>query len=165
MNQQDIASLYRQVSATGANPVGLVVKLYDAILEDFRRAHEAIAAGNIERRVASLNHALLIIAELEGVLDFDRGGIVARQLQGFYRVTRGLVVEANLHTNPERIEKLMTLFKPLRQAWQQVEHDVANHKMNVPAREPRAVQTAIEPERPLIAVAADSDADSSGWSA
>src|SRR5271170_4537431 len=100
MNQQDIASLYRQVSATGANPVGLVVKLYDAVLEDFRRAHEAIAAGNIERRVASLNHALLIIADLEGALDSDRGGIAARHLQGFYRGARALVVEPNLHTKP-----------------------------------------------------------------
>jgi flagellar secretion chaperone FliS len=165
MNQQDIASLYRQVSASGSNPVGLVVKLYDAILEDFRRAREAIAAGEVERRVSSLNHALLVIAELEGVLDFDRGGVVARQLQGFYGVTRGLIVEANLHASPERIERLLTLYKPLRQAWQQVESDVANHKVNVPAREPRAVQTAIEPERPVIAVGADSDATSSGWSA
>jgi flagellar secretion chaperone FliS len=165
MNQQEIASMYRQVSASGSNPAGLVVKLYDAILEDFRRAQEAIAAGDVERRVTSLNHALLVIAELEGVLDFERGGIVARQLQGFYGVTRGLIVEANLHTSPARIERLLTLYKPLRQAWQQVEDDIANHKVSVPAREPRAVQTALEPERPIIAVGANSDKTSSRWSA
>ena len=35
-----------------------------------------------------LNHALLIIAELESVLDHERGGEVSRHLDGFYKVTR-----------------------------------------------------------------------------
>jgi len=38
MNQRQIAGQYRQSSTQGVNRVGLVVRLYDAILEDLRRA-------------------------------------------------------------------------------------------------------------------------------
>lgn len=135
MNQDQIASYYRQASAFGANRVGLVVKLYDAILEDLRRALEAIADGHIERRTEALNHALLIMAELEGVLDGDRAEEIAKQLRGFYSVTRAMVLEANARGSRERIEKLVTLYRPLRQAWQQVESDVATGKVVLPERD------------------------------
>jgi len=131
MNQQDVAALYRQISANGANPSGAVVKLYDRILEDFRRASHAISAKNIELRVSCLNHALLIIAELEGVLDFERGGEVAKHLQGFYRVVRGLILQANIRATQQSLEELSKLVAPVRDAWQQVEHDVAHNKVNV----------------------------------
>ena len=131
MNQNEIASLYRQTSARGSNPVGLVVKLYDAILEDLRRAAEAIRAEDIESRTSAFNHALLIIAELEGVLDHERDGSVAQQLRGFYNVTRAMMVEANIQSSVAKTEKLTELFIPLKQAWQVVEKDVALGKVNL----------------------------------
>jgi flagellar secretion chaperone FliS len=151
MQQRDIASFYRQISAAGANPAGLVVKLYDAILEDFRRATDAIAANNVTERVARLNHALLIIAELDSVLDFERGGIVAKHLRGFYGVMRGLIVEANIRATRESIEKLIDHFMPLRQAWQKVEQEVAQNKILLPERQSdeshrQTVSPQIEPE-------------------
>ncbi|HXX44783.1 MAG TPA: flagellar export chaperone FliS [Candidatus Acidoferrales bacterium] len=151
MKQEDIASFYRQISAAGANPAGLVVKLYDAILEDFRRAADAIAANDIKERVARLNHALLIIAELDSVLNFERGGTVAKHLRGFYRVMRGLIVEANVRANRESVKKLIDHFMPLRQAWQKVEQEVAQNKVVLPERQSeesrrQTVSPQMEPE-------------------
>lgn len=157
--QEEIASFYRQISVNGANPAGMVLRLYDRILEDFRRASEANAAGNIERRVASLNHALLIIAELEGVLDFERGGLVARQLRGFYRVARSLIVEANVRPTPQSIQRLTDLFVPLRQAWQKVEEDVAQNKVSLPEEPTRDLR------RQSIASQPEAETSSSWWSA
>jgi flagellar protein FliS len=169
MKQDEIASYYRQVSATGANPAGMIVKLYDRILEDFRRADEAISVGDVKERVTSLNHALLIIAELDSVLDFERGGIVAQHLHGFYSVTRGLIVEANARTSASHIQQLVDLYMPLRQAWQQVEQDVAQQKIQLPAgnrfpevRPRPAVDTA---SRRTAATSAEPEAVGSRWSA
>jgi flagellar biosynthetic protein FliS len=125
MNQQQIAGQYRQLSTRGVNRVGLVVRLYDAVIEDLRRAREALRAGDVERRVGAVNHALLILAELESVLDHRRGGPVARHLEGFYRVTRSLLVEANGRADAAGMERLMALFLPVRQAWEQAERDFA----------------------------------------
>jgi len=162
MKQQDIASLYRQVSVTVASPTGMVVKLYDRILEDFRRALEANSAGNIEQRVSSLNHALLIIAELEGVLDFERGGVVAKHLQGFYRVARSLILEANVRASQVGIEKLRDIFTPLRNAWQKVDEDVARNQANGPEEAP---PQAREMHRQTVAAEPEPETVGSRWSA
>jgi flagellar secretion chaperone FliS len=144
MNQQQIAGQYRQRSAQGANRVGLVVRLYDAVIEDLRRAVEAQRAGDVERRTAAVNHALLVIAELESVLDHERGGQVARHLEGFYRVTRAMIVEANARASAAQMERLMELFLPVRQAWQQAERDFALH--GDPAPRPAPARAAYPPE-------------------
>jgi flagellar protein FliS len=126
MNYDQIAAQYRQTSTQGRHPVGMVVKLYDAILEDFRRALAAVRSGNVEERVSALNHTLLIIAELESVLDHDRGGEVAKHLKGFYRVTRAMIIEENLRARAEGLEKLISLYMPVRQAWQQAEQELVS---------------------------------------
>lgn len=127
--QNEVATLYREVSARGNHPVGLVVKLYDAILEDLRYAMNAIAAGDVQGRTSSLNHVLKVIGELQSVLDHERGGEVSPLLNGFYNVTRPLILEANLHADAPHIQRLIDLFLPLCQAWKQVEREVCAVKL------------------------------------
>lgn len=163
MTQNQVASLYRQTSTHGVSRVGLVVKLYDAIIEDLRQAHEAISAGQIERRVGSVNHAMLIMGELEGVLDFERGGEVAPRLKGFYQVTRAMLVEANAKSSQEMFDKLIGYYMTLRQAWEVVDDDVASGKIELPPdfgpRRHNASQTQSVPQ------GADSEITSRGsWS-
>lgn len=149
MNQQQIAGQYRQSSAQGANPVGLVVRLYDAILEDLRRALDAVRAGNIERRTKAMNHALLVIAELESVLDHERGGEVAKHLKGLYKVTRAMIVEENLRARAEGIEKLINLYLPVRQAWQEAEQTFTGAEVRMPSLRRQVAEPAVE-ERPKL---------------
>jgi flagellar protein FliS len=167
--QNQIASQYRELSARGSTPVGLVVKLYDAILEDFRQALAAIAAGDIERRVARINHAMLIIAELESVLDYKRGGVVAQRLRGFYDVTRAMIVEANARVSREMFEKIIELYVPVRHAWQQVDQDLTSGKTQFPASSDVPVlQPAARvsnQQREAVGVGAEPDAPTSQWSA
>ncbi|HWF40007.1 MAG TPA: flagellar export chaperone FliS [Candidatus Acidoferrales bacterium] len=153
MNYNQIAAQYRQTSTQGRHPVGMVVKLYDAILEDFRRALSAVRSGNVEQRVSALNHSLLIIAELEGVLDHERGGEVAKHLKGFYRVTRAMILEENVRARSEGLEKLISLYMPVRQAWQQAEQELAS--------ESRAETKA--PSATYTAASADNDGFRASW--
>lgn len=133
MNQQQIAGQYLQSSTRGSNPVGLVVKLYDAILEDMRLALAALQNCDVERRTKSVNHALLVIAELESVLDHERGGEVARHLAGFYKVTRAMILEANVRSSGPHFERLISLYMPVRQAWQEAERNFNGGETRTPA--------------------------------
>jgi flagellar protein FliS len=125
MKPQDSAFAYQQSTASAASSVGQVVALYDRILRDFRTAIAAVGAGQIENRVNSLNHALTIIGELQGVLDFQRGGEAARNLNNFYTVTRAMVTEAGVTCSVERLQELVSMFARLRAAWAHVETSVA----------------------------------------
>ena len=110
---------YQQASARGASPIGQVVSLYDTILRDLLRALAALQAGDVETRVLELNHALLVIAHLQSVLNHERGGKAAKQFDRLYAVTRGMIVEANIRATPESLEELINMYGSLRQAWYQ----------------------------------------------
>jgi flagellar secretion chaperone FliS len=147
MHNGNVADSYQRETARGASAIGGVVALYDTILRDFRRASAAVAAGNVEARVFELNHALTIIGELNGVLDYQRGGEAAKRFQHFYEVTRGLILEANLRSTLESLEHLIALYSPVRQAWKKIDSQIFSGE---PRQTPQAAsdhaETAALPE-------------------
>jgi flagellar secretion chaperone FliS len=163
MDHNEIAGVYRQISTRGSHPVALVVKMYEAVLEDFRRAMIAVNAGDIQGRTASLNHALQVIAELQSVLNHELGGEVSRRLDGFYNVTRSLIIEANIHSNPLHVQRLIDLYMPLRQAWIQVEHEATTGKL--PASVPSQQGASQTPSASNPSGTATSETPQSQWSA
>lgn len=164
MTQENIAAAYRQSSARGSSPVGLVVKLYDAILEDFRRAIQAIQSGDVEARTGLMNHALQIVAELQNSLNHQQGGQVAQRLEGFYKVTRGLILEASVVGSREKIDRLIGLYSPIRQAWQQAEKELAAGKNSVSSEPTKPMATPPSPAFPGPA-AFETEVSHSRWNA
>jgi flagellar secretion chaperone FliS len=139
MSTNDSAFAYQNYTAVGASPVGQVVALYDVILRDFRRAIAAVAAGRIEKRVEAVNHALVVIGELQGVLDFKRGGEPARNLDIFYKVARSMVTRASILNSQEAFEELVAMFARVRTAWSQIERAIP---CSEPATIPRLASEA-----------------------
>jgi len=160
MNAQDAAFAYQQSTARGASAMGQVVALYDGILRDFRRAAAAIECGDIQTRVERLNHALTIIAELQGVLDFERGGQPARVLESFYNVTRPMILDASITCNATKLQELFSLFTRIRNAWAEAEKQVETRESH---DRPRISTPALVPAGPP---SGETPASSrSGWSA
>jgi flagellar protein FliS len=125
MATHDSATAYFQSTAVGASAVGQVVALYDTILRDLRRATEAIAANQVEKRIDASNHAIMVIGELQGVLDFGRGGEVARNLSSFYSVMRAIISAAAAHGSLEKFNDIIPMVAQLRAAWCEVERTIA----------------------------------------
>jgi flagellar protein FliS len=125
MSAQDSVSAYFQSTAVGASAVGQVVALYDTILRDLRRAIEALASNQVEKRIDSSNHAIMVIGELQGVLDFERGGEVANTLSSFYSVVRAMISQAATHGSLKKFNEIIGMVAQLRAAWSEVEHTVA----------------------------------------
>lgn len=125
MTASSSASTYFQNNVFGASALGQVVALYDTILRDLRRAMDAIADNDIERRVNSANHAIMVIGELQGVLDFERGGEPAKHLNGFYNITRALIIKASVHSERQQFEQVAEMFTKLRVAWSHAERTLA----------------------------------------
>jgi len=112
---------YREVAAAGANPVRLVVLLYEQAVEDLRRALAAHARGDIEGRTRDLNHALLVIGHLQASLDRERGGVVAANLDRFYNQVRRALTEAQFQQAPAQLEQQISLLMLVHDAWDEIE--------------------------------------------
>jgi flagellar protein FliS len=104
---------YRQTEAQGENPVQLVVLLYRQLIKDLQSALDAMQADQVERRTAEIDHALVVIAQLQGTLNKEKGGEVAANLGRFYDLLRASLVEAQCTVNrrilQDQIANLLTL--------------------------------------------------------
>jgi flagellar protein FliS len=129
---------YRKRAVEGASPVGLVVLLYGGVITALMRAISAIDANNIEKRVNELNKVLAILAELQGTLDFEKGGAVAAHLEKYYIVLRAQVLEASIKNSKTILEDLVKNVSGVKEAWQQVERDVAIKGVSGVAAAPQA---------------------------
>jgi flagellar secretion chaperone FliS len=130
MNQRAFSE-YRQTSLMGTSTLGQVVALYQAILRDFHRALAAHERGQIENRVNAMNHALAVLAELQGVLDFEKGGAVAQQLDRFYKVGQAEILKVCTAPSRDGFQRLIAMYKPVCEAWQTVSKQLPA----MPARE------------------------------
>lgn len=120
------ASTYQRRAIEGASPVGLVVLLYQGAVVQLRRAIGAMetqppSLRNIEIRTSALNRVLAIIGELQRVLDFQRGGDVARNFDRFYRLAQTAIMQAVTNNDAQPLRDLLPQIEKILQAWRSVE--------------------------------------------
>lgn len=139
-NPPDVRLSYQENALCGATPIQLVVILYDAAIEDMRQALEAMKAGEVEARAAALRHALLVLQQLQGTLDFEKGAHVARQFEQFYNLIRGKLLEAQLRNSCELMQQQIQYMSEVRSCWIQAEAQL----------QPKPVQAT-----PVAAITAD----------
>jgi flagellar secretion chaperone FliS len=142
----DARSSYREAAVRGASPVRLVICLYEQAIEDLRRAVIALEKGDIEARTRGINHALMVIAQLQGSLDMERGGEVARNLARFYSVVRAGLSEAQMKQSARILEEQISQLVVVYEAWLEVERATATPKL-LPAASPKPDISSAEVSR------------------
>ena len=151
---------YRTTNGQTDNPVRWVVLLYEQAVEDLRRARAAFRTGDVAARTTEIDHALLIIGQLQGSLDMAQGGEVAQSLDRFYDTVRAQVLDAQMRSMPEILDRQIANLLSLREAWAEVE--LATRR-TAPAVAPEATPTPASAT--LTQNAPDSESRRSGWRA
>ncbi len=116
----DAIQAYRESAITDDNPVHLIVLLHDQLLRDLRRALDAFEKQDIPRRADELDHALLVLGQLQGTLNLESGGEVARDLDRFYNLMRDNLLRSVLEGSGELLERQSQHIFGLREAWLEV---------------------------------------------
>jgi flagellar secretion chaperone FliS len=137
MKTTGIELSYRKSAIEGASPIGLVIALYDRLSGDLRRAASAIRENDIEERCSQLNHAALILGQLENWIDKANGGDLAANLSALYAHLRSKLMEASLKQSASIIDTQIELILSVRGAWHQ--------------RDTPSVQTADRPAGDVVA--------------
>jgi flagellar protein FliS len=117
---------YREAAVQGASPVQLIALLYEQTIADLRRAVTAIEQGNIEARTREINHALLLIGQLQGTLDMERGGKVAQDLDRFYNMLRASLGDAQVKQSAKILEEQISCLGVVHGAWIEVDRLTAS---------------------------------------
>jgi flagellar protein FliS len=154
MNPKQTELSYRRAAVQDASSVGLIIILYDLLMQDLRQAMDAIDKNDIEARAAAIKHAFLVLQQLEGSLDYEKGGEAAKNLSSFYSVMRARIFQAHLKVSSETLNEQVGLLLDVRRAWQQV--DPAN---------PAPAATAASATPPGQQITSEGETMSASWTA
>jgi flagellar protein FliS len=117
----DASSAYRHTDGHGANPIKMVILLYEQLIKDLQRGLAAMERNDIEGRTDEIDHALRVVGQLQGTLDMQQGGEVAKNLDRYYYSLRVSLLNAQIGVLPGELRKHIRILLELREAWVQVE--------------------------------------------
>jgi flagellar protein FliS len=112
---------YRKSAIEGASSIGLMIALFDTLVGDFRRAATALRNNDIETRCRELNHATLVLGQLENWVDLKNGGESAATLARFYAYLRAKMMQAAVTQSASLLEAQIDMILHVRSAWQQLD--------------------------------------------
>lgn len=100
-----------------ADSVQLIQMLFDGLMESLKSAEGQIRRGAIEEKSKSLGRASKIVLGLQGALDFNAGGEIARNLDELYGYVTRRLLHVNLHNDLEALAEVTSLISEIQDAW------------------------------------------------
>lgn len=114
------ADQYRQTQVLTASGVHLIVLLYDSAIQSLELAREGMIQNNVQDKARFLGRAVAIVTELSNVLDFEKGGDIAKSLYRLYEYMLAEFIQANLRNDPLRLTGPLRCLSNLREAWREI---------------------------------------------
>jgi len=108
---------YQQAQVETANPLDLIIMMYDGTLKFLNQAKMAIEEKKIEPAHNAIQRAHRIIDELNFSLNMEAGGEVAENLRRFYQYIDTELTKANLKKDPKIIDRIMGLLSEMKSSW------------------------------------------------
>jgi flagellar secretion chaperone FliS len=117
---QYYAHRYRETAIKTANPLQLVVMLYDAAICSIQEARTHMDQKNIAQRTKSINKCIAIISELQSCLDHKAGGEIASSLNRLYDYMKRNIFRASFEQSTQPLVEAEAVLDNLRSAWRQL---------------------------------------------
>lgn len=114
---------YQQHALSSANPIELVVALYDGAIRFLRQAIEATEVNDVRARRKSVKCALDIFLHLQSRLRYDIDARVAGTFTQFYIEMFRHTLLASSANSREGFEKIIERITQLRDAWKVAARD------------------------------------------
>jgi len=122
VNPHDPLNAYRETQIKTANQIRLIVMLYDGAIRHLNLALDAFQEGH--RRYDVINTHLIsaqdILSELMASLDFDKGGVIAKNLFSLYSFMNRRLLDGNLKKDPAPLAEVKKMLGDLREAWEEI---------------------------------------------
>ncbi|NHA13374.1 flagellar export chaperone FliS [Thioalkalivibrio sp. XN279] len=118
---------YEQVGARaqveGAAPERLVQLMLEGALDRISTARGAMENGQVALKGERIGKAIGIVEGLRAVLDHDRGGDLAGNLDALYDYMSRRLAEANMRNDPRILDEVSGLLREIKAAWDRIVAD------------------------------------------
>lgn len=108
---------YKSVQVTTCSPGELLLLLYGGLFRFLGEAAAAIRRGDRATAGERIGRSHEILGELAASLSASVAPELCANLEGLYLFCMGRIVEANLHQDAARVDDVIRILTPLREAW------------------------------------------------
>ena len=113
--------MYQHNQVTNADPVQLIMLLYNGALFRIAQGQQRLQEKNQLHAGLAISKAQAIVGELRQSLNLNEGGDVAKNLDRLYAYLHELMVTAMVENRAEPLDEAAKLLTELRGAWSEVE--------------------------------------------
>ena len=109
---------YGRIANTESDPIKQIVMLYDGAIKFLNQTATDIESEDFVAKAEHSTRALAIISYLQSILDFEKGGQVAVNLDNLYRSVTVTLLKASAGPDADLMRRAATLLAPVRNAWE-----------------------------------------------
>lgn len=128
------AQIDTQTAIASASPVQIIVLLYDGAINALASGKGKMQEMKLAEKGQLISKAISIVEGLRSVLDFEKGGDIARNLNDLYDYMKRRLAAANLKNDQAGLDEVIGLLSNLREAWVELE---ARERQGAAALAPR----------------------------
>ena len=128
------------VQVASASPVQIIILLYDGAISSLAAAKGKMQEMKLAEKGQLVSKAIGIVEGLRSVLDHEKGGEIANNLENLYDYMKRRLVAANLKNEPAGLDEVAHLLGNLRDAW--VELDARERQSAAGAKVLQTANTA-----------------------
>ena len=103
-----------------ASPAALMHMLYDKAINSLREAIQAIENNEIEARWKANSRALEIVSHMQGTLDMEKGGEIAKNLDRLFAYILSRLPRIDFRNDAQVAREVIGLLEPLRDSWREL---------------------------------------------
>lgn len=107
---------YQKVCVSTADPVRIIVLLYEGAIKNLNQAIRAIGHDH-DLLSAKITRTLDIVNYLRNALDHDKGGEISHNLERLYEYMRDVLTQANIKPDEGKIQHVISLLQTLLEGW------------------------------------------------
>ncbi len=111
---------YQAVQVTTTDRGRLLLMMYEGGIKFLKYSLVGLEENDIAKFCRYLSKGQAIIAELMSTLDFEKGGVIARDLDRLYDFMLFYLSEANLYRDANRIRKVISLIDTIYSAYREI---------------------------------------------
>jgi flagellar protein FliS len=115
---------YRSVQINTSSPGVLLMMLLDGLMRFLGEASTAMRAGDRGRAGERISRSHAILDELNATLKPEAAPELCERLRGIYLFCMGHLVRSNVEQDPNMIDEVVRILKPIRDAFQTAHEQV-----------------------------------------
>jgi flagellar protein FliS len=98
----------------------LISFIYRGLLDYLDKIKKSIEQNNPLEKVNMINKSIDVISYLRSILDYEKGGIIAKNLNNLYLFAIKELTDSNFSNNTDKIISVENIFKELLTTWNEM---------------------------------------------